>query len=59
MHTAAAAANLCNWVINIYTFNRIYVRVKPLMDALVRKYGPAPAAADACDDADTYEDPPG
>ena len=29
-----AAANLCAWVINIYTYNRIYVRVKPLMDAL-------------------------
>ena len=26
---SAAAANLCNWVINIYTYNRIYVRVKP------------------------------
>jgi dynein heavy chain len=31
---SAAAANLCNWVINIYTYNRIYVRVKPLMDSL-------------------------
>ena len=29
-----AAANLCNWVINICKFNRIYVKVKPLMDAL-------------------------
>ena len=29
-----AAANLCTWVVNIYTYNRIYVRVKPLMDAL-------------------------
>ena len=31
---SAAAANLCNWVINIYTYNRIYVKVKPLMDSL-------------------------
>jgi dynein heavy chain len=29
-----AAANLCNWVINIHKFNRIYVKVKPLMDSL-------------------------
>lgn len=31
---SAAAANLCTWVVNIYHFNRIYVKVKPLMDAL-------------------------
>jgi len=31
---SAAAANLCCWVVNIYTFNRIYVKVKPLMDSL-------------------------
>ncbi|RLO10654.1 hypothetical protein DYB28_016073, partial [Aphanomyces astaci] len=31
---SAAAANLCSWVVNIFTFNRIYVRVKPLMDSL-------------------------
>ncbi|CAK4109520.1 unnamed protein product [Aphanomyces euteiches] len=31
---SSAAANLCSWVVNIYTFNRIYVRVKPLMDSL-------------------------
>ena len=31
---SAAAANLCTWVVNIYGFNRIYVKVKPLMDAL-------------------------
>ena len=24
---SAAAANLCSWVISIYTFNRIYVKV--------------------------------
>lgn len=29
-----AAANLCNWVVNIHKFNRIYVKVKPLMDSL-------------------------
>ena len=31
---SAAAANLCNWVVNIVKFNRIYVKVKPLMDQL-------------------------
>ena len=31
---SAAAANLCNWVVNIVRFNRIYVKVKPLMDSL-------------------------
>lgn len=31
---SSAAANICSWVVNIYTFNRIYVRVKPLMDSL-------------------------
>jgi dynein heavy chain len=31
---SAAAANLCNWVINIVRYNRIYVKVKPLMDQL-------------------------
>lgn len=25
---SAAAANLCSWVISIYTYNRIYVKVK-------------------------------
>jgi len=29
-----AAANLCNWVSNIFKYNRIYVKVKPLMDKL-------------------------
>lgn len=29
-----AAANLCNWVVNIITFNRVYKKVKPLMDQL-------------------------
>lgn len=31
---SAAAANLCTWVVNIVNFNRIYVKVKPLMDSL-------------------------
>ena len=31
---SSAAANLCNWVLNVYKFNRIYVKVKPLMDSL-------------------------
>lgn len=31
---SAAAANLCTWVVNVYNFNRIYVKVKPLMDSL-------------------------
>lgn len=34
MGKSAAAANLCNWVVNIVRFNRIYVKVKPLMDSL-------------------------
>eukprot|EP00595_Chromulina_sp_UTEXLB2642_P002193 CAMPEP_0196768326 /NCGR_PEP_ID=MMETSP1095-20130614/42615_1 /TAXON_ID=96789 ORGANISM="Chromulina nebulosa, Strain UTEXLB2642" /NCGR_SAMPLE_ID=MMETSP1095 /ASSEMBLY_ACC=CAM_ASM_000446 /LENGTH=520 /DNA_ID=CAMNT_0042137751 /DNA_START=817 /DNA_END=2376 /DNA_ORIENTATION=- len=29
-----AAANLVNWVVNILEFNKIYKRVKPLMDSL-------------------------
>jgi dynein heavy chain, axonemal len=31
---SSAAANLCNWVVNIIAFNKIYKKVKPLMDAL-------------------------
>ena len=31
---SAAAANLCTWVVSIYNYNRIYVKVKPLMDSL-------------------------
>merc|ERR1711871_1506234 len=31
---SAAAANLATWLVNIYGFNRIYVKVKPLMDSL-------------------------
>ena len=31
---SAAAANLCNWVVNIVKYNGIYKRVKPLMDSL-------------------------
>jgi len=29
-----AAANLASWVVNIYRYNRIYVKVKPLMESL-------------------------
>jgi len=31
---SAAAANLCNWVVNIIEFHNIYKNVKPLMDSL-------------------------
>ena len=31
---SSAAANLCNWVINIINYNAIFKRVKPLMDSL-------------------------
>jgi len=31
---SSAAAYLCNWVVNITTYNRIYKKVKPLMDTL-------------------------
>ena len=31
---SAAAANLATWVINIFGFNRIFVKVKPLMESL-------------------------
>ena len=30
---SGAAANLCNWVVNIIGYNEIYKRVKPLMDS--------------------------
>jgi dynein heavy chain, axonemal len=36
---SAAAANLCSFVVNLYTYNRIYVRVKPLMDSLEKAQG--------------------
>ena len=31
---SSAAANLCDWVCNIYKYNRIYIKVKPLMERL-------------------------
>ncbi|KDO33137.1 hypothetical protein SPRG_01949 [Saprolegnia parasitica CBS 223.65] len=31
---SVAAANLCTWVINIMAYHKVYVKVKPLMDAL-------------------------
>lgn len=43
---SAAAANLCTWVVNIYKYNRIYVRVKPLMDTLAAAQA-SKASADA------------
>ena len=43
---SAAAANLCTWVVNIYRFNRIYVKVKPLMDTLAAAQA-SKASADA------------
>lgn len=30
---SSAAANLCNWVINIVKYNSIYKKVKPLMES--------------------------
>lgn len=30
---SSAAANLCNWVINIVKYNTIYKKVKPLMES--------------------------
>jgi len=33
---SAAAANLCNWVVNIVIYHRVYTKVKPLMDQLQR-----------------------
>jgi dynein heavy chain len=46
MKKSGAAANLCNWVIAVYTYNRIYVKVKPLMDSLNAAQA-AKAAAEA------------
>ena len=43
---SAAAANLCTWVVNIYGYNRIYVKVKPLMDTLAAAQA-SNASADA------------
>ena len=41
---SSAAANLCKWVRASYDFNRIYVRVKPLMDTLEKGNGDKAAA---------------
>eukprot|EP00937_MAST-01D_sp_MAST-1D-sp2_P001625 g1625.t1 len=43
---SAAAANLATWIVNIYGFNRIYVKVKPLMDSLAEAQA-SKAAADS------------
>lgn len=42
----AAGGGGCRWVVNIYRFNRIYVKVKPLMDTLNAARA-SKAAADA------------
>jgi dynein heavy chain len=46
-----AAANLASWVVNIYRYNRIYVKVKPLMeklaDAKIKKASAEAALAEA------------
>ncbi|CAK4776251.1 unnamed protein product [Aphanomyces euteiches] len=47
---SVAAANLCSWVINIMTYNKVYVKVKPLMDALQESRA-AKANADAALDS--------
>jgi dynein heavy chain len=39
-----AAANLSSWVCNVYTYKRIYDKVKPLMDALEEAQGKKAAA---------------
>jgi dynein heavy chain len=41
---SSAAANLCSWVINTFRYNRIYIKVKPLMDALNEARGNRSAA---------------
>ena len=41
-----AAANLCNWVVNIVMFNKVYKKVKPLMEELELAQA-AKAAAEA------------
>jgi dynein heavy chain len=46
---SSAAANLCDWVRNIFTFNRIYVKVKPLMDSLEEAKALSSAAEKQCE----------
>jgi dynein heavy chain len=48
---SAAAANLCSFVVNIFTFNRIYVKVKPLMDSLEKAQAERQAAQAELDSA--------
>jgi len=45
--SSSALANIANWVINIYKYNRIYVQVAPLMESLAS----AKAAKAAADEA--------
>jgi len=49
---SAAAANLCTWVVNIYGYNRIYVKVKPLMDSLNAARAKKAAAIESLDAAE-------
>jgi dynein heavy chain len=46
MKKSEAAANLAAWVINIFGYNRIYVKVKPLMDSLEQARNNKQAALD-------------
>jgi dynein heavy chain len=46
---SSAAANLCDWVRNIFTFNRIYVKVKPLMDSLEEAKALSSSAEKQCE----------
>lgn len=48
---SAAAASLCNWVVNIFEFNRIYVKVKPLMESVEAAKASKDAAMARLEDA--------
>ena len=48
---SGAAANLCAFVVNVFKFNRIYVKVKPLMDSLEKAENEENAANKAKNEA--------
>ena len=48
---SGAAANLCAFVVNVFRFNRIYVKVKPLMDSLEKAENEEAAANKAKNEA--------
>eukprot|EP00592_Proboscia_alata_P015189 CAMPEP_0194394788 /NCGR_PEP_ID=MMETSP0174-20130528/124051_1 /TAXON_ID=216777 /ORGANISM="Proboscia alata, Strain PI-D3" /LENGTH=2316 /DNA_ID=CAMNT_0039190629 /DNA_START=658 /DNA_END=7604 /DNA_ORIENTATION=+ len=48
---SAAAANCCTWVVNIISYNRIYVKVKPLMESLEAARGSKAAALESLENA--------